>query len=120
MYSKTEVHLVEIRRAESDEYSTDIEFLFRANDLLLYQVTGIYAAPDIFEIKAHTLSKILSDQISLPRTLDFGFHADGGRHVDFHFVSNDDHAAILTCTAFDGAWGSRTAVGWCSMLLTGA
>ena len=101
MNEKSDVYRVDICRTECDEYSIDIDFAFITAQGPHYEVHAIHAPPDIFEVKAHTLSKILSGKISLPRTLDFGLGSIGGRYVNFCFHHNGDQVIILTCTAYE-------------------
>jgi hypothetical protein len=105
MSLNTPIRHVEIERTECDEYSIDISFKFIAGDGASYLVQGIPAAPDIFEIKAHTLTKILAGSIALPRTLEFGFAEGSGRYVTFRFDTGADQAIALMCNA-GGAGGA--------------
>lgn len=99
MADLTNIRCVHIVRSECDGYSTDLSFTFIAEDGRSIAVDGVCVSPDIFQVKAHTLAKILAATLELPRTLDFGFQTGEGRHVHFTFRAAANGAVVLNCVA---------------------
>lgn len=76
---------------EDDSSATYLRFTFARGIEVAHHVESIYSSPDIFEIKANTLRKILSGEIASPQAIEFGAERDGSSFFRM----------VFTCSAVD-------------------
>ena len=76
---------------EDDFSATYLRFTFAHKIQVVHHVESIYSSPDIFEIKANTLRKILSGELALPQAIKFGGQGGGDSFFRITFTHSSDN-----------------------------